>query len=91
MSISDGVTKKFIKKRTINYISFVDERIIKICVLLHGALDGQEGAGSKASHPLLKLALQYSPTYTITQLGILHQLFMTLSSYTKTTLHTVMT
>jgi len=46
VSIFDGIRKKFIKNLTVNYISCVDKRLIKIYNLLHEASDVQK-AGNK--------------------------------------------
>jgi len=65
---SKNLTKNLLV--TVNYISCVYEGLIKISNLLRGTPDGQ-GAGSKPHVPSPNLALQFSPTSTITQ-----QLFM---------------
>jgi len=57
--------------------------IFKISNLLHGALDGQR-ARSKPHAPFSNLALQSSPRH------LPCRLFMSISSYTKTTLQKVM-
>jgi len=37
------ISKNVIKNLTVNYISCIDEGLIKISNLLHGASDGQKG------------------------------------------------
>ena len=61
--------KNFITNSTVNYISCVDEGPIKISNLLHGSPMGK-GLGTSPVHFSSNLALQSSPTSTVTQLAV---------------------
>ena len=77
--------KKFNKDLTVNYISYVDQGLIKISNLFYGAPDWQ-GAGNKLPHPSPNL--HCGPVLCLL---LPSRLFLTVSSYTKTILQEVMT